>query len=160
LGQTTAPVNWSLRNDFTLYKNWSLSINMYARMGHKSTSNDFMNDDNNSNAVTQHANHYVKEYWTPENPNDRFARIQAINGGNGGSPTLLFNRSFIRLDNISLSYNVPKKIISKAEIERLSIFGSIRNVAVWNKDWPYGDPETGNPGLATRVFQLGLNVTF
>ena len=170
LGQTTPPVNWSLRNDFMLFRDWSLSINMYARMGHKSISNQFLNDDNNSNAVTQHANHYKKEYWTPENPSNRYARIQASNGGNGGDPYLVFDRSFIRLENISLGYNVPKKITSKADIENLKIFGSVRNVAVWCKDWPYGDPETynasgdtNNPysgGLATRVFSLGLNVTF
>ncbi|MDR2145221.1 MAG: TonB-dependent receptor, partial [Tannerella sp.] len=170
LGQTTPPVNWSLRNDFTLFKNWTLSINMYSRMGHKSTSGLFMNDDNNSNAVTQHANHFKKEYWTPENPSNRYARIQASNGGNGGSPSLLFDRSFIRLENISLGYDVPKKIISKINVERLRIFGSVRNVAVWCKDWPYGDPETYNAGgdtnnpysggLATRVYSLGLNVTF
>jgi hypothetical protein len=169
LGQTTPPINWQFRNDFTLLKDWTLSVNMYARMGHKSTSSLFMNDDNNSNAVTQHANHFAKEYWTPENPSNRFGRIQASNGGNGGDPTLVFDRSFIRLENISLSYNVPKKIISKMDIEKLRIFGSVRNVAVWCKDWPYGDPETystseaNSPysgGLATRVFSLGLNVTF
>ena len=170
LGQTTPPVNWSLRNDFTLFKDWTLSINMYARMGHKGTSSLFMNDDNNSNAVTQHANHYVKEYWTPENPSNRYGRIQASNGGNGGDPNLLFDRSFIRLENISVGYNVPKTITSKINVEKLRIFGSIRNVAVWCKDWPYGDPETydasgntNNPfsgGLARRDFSIGLSVTF
>jgi hypothetical protein len=53
---------------------------------------------------------------------------------------------------------LPKAWTSKLEIDRLKIFGSIRNVAVWQKDWEYGDPETG--GLATRVFTLGLNATF
>ena len=170
LGQTTPPIYWSMRNDFTLFKNWSLSINMYSLMGHKSISNQFMNDDNNSNAVTQHANHFKKIYWTPENPSNRYARIQASNGGNGGDPNLLFDRSFIRLDNISLGYELPQKITSKMDVGKVKIYGSIRNVAVWCKDWPYGDPETysvygdtNNPysgGLATRVFSLGLNVTF
>ena len=166
LGQTTPPINWSMRNDFTFFKNFTLSVSMYSRMGHKSVHSDFMNDDNNSNAVTQHANHYVKEYWTPENPSNRYARIQASSGGNGASPNLLFDRSFIRLENISLGYTVPKKITSKFDIDKLKLYGSVRNVAVWCKDWPYGDPETygsdpgANGGLATRVFSFGLNVTF
>jgi hypothetical protein len=44
------------------------------------------------------------------------------------------------------------------DVEKVKLYGSVRNVAVWQKDWEYGDPETGN--LATRILSLGLNVTF
>ena len=158
LGQTTAPVNWSFRNDITLFRDLTISFNMYSRMGHKSLSGNYLNNDNESNIMTQGANHFKKEYWTTDNPTNKFARLQANGVSGSGSPQKLYNRSFVRLETISASYTLPKAWTSMVDIERLRVFGSIRNVAVWNKEWPYGDPETG--GLATRVFSLGLNVTF
>jgi TonB-linked SusC/RagA family outer membrane protein len=160
LGQRTPPLNLSMRNDFTLFKNWTVSVNMYARTGFIKTSNLFMNDDNSSNNVDQTFNVWKKPYWTPENPSSKYGRLQAQ--GPTGGPTLpikVFNCSFLRLDNISLSYSLPQKWTSRLQIDRVRISGAIRNVAVWTKDWPYGDPETSNDGgLATRVFSLGLNV--
>ena len=157
-GPRTPPVNWSMRNDFTLLRDWTLSINMYSRMGHKSLSGNYLNNDNASNILVQGANEFKKEYWTPENPSTEYARIQAQGPAGATGAQKLFDRSFIRLENISLSYSVPSVLTSKVNLDRLKIFGSVRNVAVWNKEWPYGDPETG--GLATRVFSLGISATF
>jgi hypothetical protein len=147
-----------MRNDFTLLRDWTLSINMYSRMGHKSLSGNYLNNDNASNILVQGANEFKKEYWTPENPSTEYARIQAQGPAGATGAQKLFDRSFIRLENISLSYSVPSVLTSKVNLDRLKIFGSVRNVAVWNKEWPYGDPETG--GLATRVFSLGISATF
>jgi hypothetical protein len=169
LGQTAPPVNWSLRNDFTLFKNLSLSVNMYARMGHKSLSSEYLNDDNNSNILVQGSNMFKKEYWTPENPSNKYARIQATGPTGATSAPQLFDRSFIRLENISVGYSLPKKLISRYQIEKCKVFGSVRNAALWQKEWPYGDPESYNTsdanspysgGLSTRVFSIGLNVIF
>lgn len=157
-GPRTAPVNWSMRNDFTVAKNWTLSVNMYSRMGHKSLSGNYLNNDNASNILVQGANEFKKEYWTPEHPSTEYARIQAQGPAGATGAQKLFDRTFIRLENISVSYAVPSSFVSMLNFDRLKIFGSVRNVAVWNKDWPYGDPETG--GLATRIFSVGLNATF
>ena len=166
LGPRTAPINWSMRNDFTLFKDFMISFYMYSRMGHKILSNDYLNNDNESNALVQGANHFRKEYWTPENPSTKYGRIQAQGPTGATGAQKLFDRSFIRFESLSLSYSVPNKLISKFDFERLRIVGSIRNLGVWQKEWPYGDPETnasgnnGMQGLATRVFTLGLNITF
>ena len=157
-GTRTPPVNWSLRNDFTLFKDWSVSVNMYSRMGHKSLSGNYLNNDNASNILVQGANEFKKEYWTPENPSTKYARIQAQGPAGATGAQKIFDRSFIRLESISVSYSVPNMLTSKLHLDRMKVFGSVRNVAVWNKEWPYGDPETG--GLATRVFSMGLSATF
>jgi TonB-linked outer membrane protein, SusC/RagA family len=158
LGERTPPINMSLRNDITLFKDFTISFNMYSRVGHKSVSGNYLNNDNASNILVQGANEFKKEYWTPENPTNKYARIQAIGPSGATSPQRLYDRSYIRFENISASYNVPRKFISKLDIERLVVNGTVRNVGVWCKDWPYGDPETG--GLATRVFTVGLSATF
>ena len=157
LGETTPPINWQLRNDFTFFKNWSLSFNIYSYMGHKSLSGYYMNGDNGGNRITNNFNTFSKEYWTPENPTGKYARLDA-QAPAGASASKLYNRSFIRLENITVGYNLPKTLISKYNIEKLRVFSSVRNVAVWKKDWEYGDPETS--GLATRIYSLGLNITF
>ena len=157
LGQTVAPINWQLRNDFTLFKNWNLSFNIYSYMGHKSLSGYYLNGDNGGSVITYNFNTYQKEYWTPENPSNKYARLDA-KAPTGASASKLYDRSFIRLENISVGYNVPKSLISKYGLEKVKIYGSVRNVATWCKDWEYSDPETGS--YAARVYTLGLNVTF
>jgi TonB-linked SusC/RagA family outer membrane protein len=158
LGQTAPPVHWSLRNEFTLWKDLSVSFNIYSYMGHKSTETNYLNNDNGGSRVTNAYNIFAKEYWTPENPSNTYARLDASGPAGATSAPRLHDRSFIRLENISVGYTLPKSWTSRLEVDRLKIFGSIRNVAVWQKDWEYGDPETG--GLATRVFTLGLNANF
>jgi TonB-linked SusC/RagA family outer membrane protein len=157
LGQAAPPVHWSLRNDFTFFKNLSFSFNIYSYMGHKSLETYYLNNDNGGSRVTGGYNIFKKTYWTAENPSDTYARLDASGPTGATGAARLHDRSFIRLENITLGYTVPKALTSKWNIEKAKVFGSIRNVAVWQKDWEYGDPETG--GLATRIFTLGLNIT-
>ena len=159
LGQTTPKVRLSMRNDFTLFKDFTFSFNLYAYTGHKSMSTAYLNQDNGTSAVTNGANVYAKNYWTLENPTNSYARLDAIGPTGVNSPGKLYNRSFLRLENISFAYSLPAKLTKKWKIDRLKVFGTIRNVAVWkSKEWTYWDPETG--GLAPRTYTLGVNLTF
>lgn len=157
LGQTAPPVHWQMRNEFTLWKNLSFSFNIYAYMGHKSMNGNYLNRDNGGSMVLYNHNMFAKEYWTPENPTNKYGRLDAQGPSGITGVNRLYDRSFIRLENISVAYTLPKEWVKKLDMERVKVYGSIRNVATWKKDWVYGDPETS--GLATRVFSLGLNVT-
>lgn len=159
LGQTTPPINWSLRNDFTFWKNLTFSFNIYSYMGHKSLSTAYLNNDNTSENLTAgYVNVSKKEYWTIDNPTNEYARIGAVGPTGATSPGKIINRSFIRLENISIGYTLPELLTQKYSVERLKIFASIRNVANWTKEWEYGDPETGT--YAARTYSVGLNITF
>jgi hypothetical protein len=158
LGQTAPPIHWSLRNNFTFFKNLDFSFNIYSYWGHKSMDNRYLNINNDRSQIDNNFNAFVKEYWTLDNPTNNYARLNAKGPSGLDAPSKLYDRSFIRLENITLGYTLPRQITSKLDIEKLKIFGSIRNVAVWAKDWEYWDPETG--GLAPRVFTVGLNVIF
>lgn len=157
LGQTTPPIHWSLRNDFTFNKNLNVSFTLYSYMGHKSSSTNYLNRDNDGSLITNGMNTFKKEYWTPENPTNKYARLDAQGPAGVSTPAKVYDRSFIRFENISLGYTLPKKWLMK-DIEKIEVYGSVRNVAVWQKEWEYGDPETGN--LGTRVFTFGLNLSF
>ena len=45
-------------------------------------------------------------------------------------------------------------------VSTISIYGTVRNVAVWafDKEWDYWDPET--KGLLPRTFTFGASITF
>lgn len=158
LGQTAPPVHWQLRNDFTFWKDLTLSFNIYSYMGHKSLEGYYLNQDNGGSLITYNFNTPEKNYWTPEHPTNKYGRLDAQGPKGITGVRKLYNRSFIRLENISVGYTLPKEWVRKLDMEKVKVYGSVRNVATWKKDWEYGDPETS--GLATRVFTFGLNVTF
>lgn len=159
LGQSAPPVNWSLRNDFTFWKNLTFSFNMYSYMGHKSLNNEYLNDDDHgSNMSLGFINLPEKEYWTVDNPSNTYGRIGAVGPTGAQAPGRLIDRSFIRLENITIGYSFPRSMIDKYSLERLKVYAAIRNVATWEKEWEYGDPETGS--FAPRIGTLGLNITF
>lgn len=142
---------WNLRQEFDIYKNFSLSFSLYSYWGHKAT----YNIAKNSNGFPERNNSYVSEYWTPENPSNDYSRIRSQAGGVNFD--VWRSRSFIRLNNISLAYGVPANIINKARISSLKFFGTVRNTAFWAPQWNYWDPEVSEPN--PRVFTFGLNMT-
>jgi TonB-linked SusC/RagA family outer membrane protein len=154
LGATRPPVYWNMRNNFR-YKDWTASISMYSYAGHKSTETYFLNNDNSGSMITNGCNTYKKKYWTPENPSNEYARLDA-KSPNGATAYRLHNRSFLRLDNVNIGYTVPRKITRKAAIDRLHVTVGINNLFTID-NYEYGDPETG--GLSTRTFNFGLNFT-
>lgn len=159
-GNTIPPVRWSMRNDFTLWNNLTIGISMYSLMGYKSLETMYLNfDDEGGRTTYAMQNLQKKEYWTLANPTNKYARINAKGPTGAESPGKLYNRSFVRLDNFSIGYTLPKNITSKWCVSKLKVFGSIQNMfTIHSADWVYGDPETGNMG--NRVFNLGVNATF
>jgi len=154
-----------LRNDFTLWNDLTLSFNIYAYTGHKSLANFYLNNDDDGGRMQYAmANLQAKEYWTPNNPTNEYGRIEAKGPTGADGSQKLYNRSFMRLDNISVGYTLPKNWTSRLEIDRVKLYGTVRNVALWANDWEFGDAETqssDNPqGWATRVYTLGLNLVF
>ena len=132
---------------------------MYSYMGHKSLDSNYMNTFNDSSLYKFNFNPYVNPYWTLDNPTNDWARLDAKGpAGTPVAPGKLYDRSFIRLDNISLAYTLPRDLLDRVHIKSIKIYASVQNVATWSasKEWKYyGDPETG--GLATRQFNFGFN---
>lgn len=154
-GTTQPPIYWNMRNDFTFLKDFTFSFSMYSYMGHKSRAGYWLNGDNSGSMFTQTCNTYVKEYWTPENPTNKYGRLNAVGPSGVTGIEKVYNRSFVRLDNITLGYTLPRQLTNKWGIQRVHVTAGINNVFTISS-WEYGDPETG--GFANRQFQFGLNV--
>ena len=155
-GTTQPPIYWNMRNDFEFFKDFTFSFSMYSYMGHKSRAGYWLNGDNSGSMFTQTCNTYEKEYWTPENPTNEYGRLNAVGPSGVTGIEKVYNRSFVRLDNITLGYTLPRNLTNKWGIQRVHVTAGINNVFTID-GWEYGDPETG--GFANRQFQFGLNVT-
>lgn len=154
LGTTQPPFYWNWSNTFT-YKDFTLSFSMYAYLGHKSIETTWLNNDNSGSMMTNCNNAYTKEYWTPDNQTNEYARLDA-KSPNGATAYKLHNRSFLRFDNLALGYTVPAKYTKVVGVDRVHLTAGVKNVFTIGS-WEYGDPETG--GLATRTYSFGINVT-
>jgi len=154
LGQTDPKFRWSMRNDLRIRKNLNVSVNIYSFWGHKSATTSYLH---NLGADNGRTNDYVEEYWTPEHPSKRYARLNSTLPSNI-PPKLIIDKSFIRLENISLSYDLPSWISHKIGSQQIRIYGSVNNVAVWTKEWKYWDPEITGP--VPRTSTIGVSLTF
>ncbi|MDR2145070.1 MAG: SusC/RagA family TonB-linked outer membrane protein [Tannerella sp.] len=79
-------------------------------------------------------------------------------GGNVAEPEIL-SGTFLKLRELSLTYNVPKAICSKFRAEQLSISAVGQNVLFWAKDFKYSDPDGGTENFADPSQRfLGFNI--
>lgn len=113
---------WTFRNNFQLFNDLDISFMLYSLWGHYGSYADAAN--NNFDASISCG--YDQPYWTPENPINDYARIGSKNLG-----THYVNKSFIRLDNITVSYRLPQKWTKVVGIQDLRFNASIHNVAVF-----------------------------
>ena len=161
IGYTTPRFRWTLRNEFTLFKNWNLSFMLYSYWGHKAP---YQRAKHFEAGTLTKTNYFKIPYWTAENPTNDYARLYSDDKNIGAN----FYRalSFIRLDNISVGYTVPKALLSKFNIAGVNVYGTIKNVGCWAPDWEFYDPEAYNPASpdavssTNRTYTLGVNVTF
>ena len=104
--------------------------------------------------------------WTPEN---RYTDVPALatttNNWTSYSTRFLQNNSYMRLKNLTLSYTLPKQLVSKAALSNVQVFVQSDNLFTIHRNQGL-DPEQGITGLtyyrypAMRSFTGGINVTF
>ena len=104
----------------------------------------------------------------------RLPRLSAssTNANNRMSDLYIEDGSYLRLQNISLSYTLPKNIVRKIKLENIKVYMNLQNVYTWTKYNGF-DPEVGamyGDALMTgldygrypspRIYTFGLNVSF
>ncbi len=159
LGFAKPRFRWTMVNNFKLFKNFDVAIEMYSQLGQRRA----FNDAKNRNGFIDRTNSLQTPYWTPENPTDDYARLFSSDGS--ASFNVYRKSSFVRLNNITVSYTFPQPILDKLALSNMRVYGNIRNVAVWAPDWDLFDPESreidgiSSFGPSPRYFTLGVNVT-
>lgn len=150
---------FGLSNDFHIGQ-FTLSTFINMMTGWKS---DFplLNTAVSPNAPGRGLNQLDAGYWTEEN-------------GSLTRPSLLYtnpqghgwyvSRNFVRLQDVSLSYNFSPDVLERMHLKALKVFFNAKNLATWS-DWPGTDPEIGGNTSETlyslpRVYNMGIGFSF
>ena len=108
----------------------------------------------------------LDQFW--KNPGDRtkFPRLVYPNGTqqdpwNIASSYFVEDGSFLKVRNITLSYNFPGQWLQRIGLKRLNIYGMADNVHTWKKSKVIPDPELVDPttGSANVVYPTALKIT-
>lgn len=111
----------------------------------------------------------VYDTWTPENPDAKYPRfLWADQNGkaNYNMPSTLFAQkgSYMAFREISLSYQLPKSLVSQWQMEALSFSITGQNLGYWtSKKNAIGSPEVTDAGAGytlPKTVIFGVNVTF
>lgn len=188
LGNPEPKFTFGIGNTFT-YKNWDLTVFFSGSVGNKVVNYArrwLENPSENANLLSTVRNYAVVSKIDENGPDD-YRNYYVSNAGSTTLPRLsnaktnVNNRmsdrfiedgSYLRLQNVSLSYTFPKRMLSKTPIDNLKLYCNIQNLFTISNYDGY-DPEVGcyygNSLLngvdfgrypSPRVYTVGLNVTF
>jgi TonB-linked SusC/RagA family outer membrane protein len=188
IGNPNPKFTYGIGNTFS-WKGFDLTIFLSGSYGNdvlNYTKRWIENPRVNSNLLKSAANYAIISKIDPDGPDDyrnlyvsnasstTLPRLSAstTNENNRVSDLYIEDGSYLRIQNISLAYNFPKKWISKLSIQNLRVYANLQNVYTWSKYDGY-DPEIGcmygdalMNGLdygrypSPRVYTFGLNVSF
>lgn len=158
IGYGTPNYRFSVNNTFS-YKKFTLSIFVNSIQG---GNNYYMG--NNSDAVVAGGTDQsyrvnrtsIRSYWRPDNPvNNAPGMYYAPPIGHG----VYESKSFVRLQDVSLSYQFGKRILNQIGLNDLQIYVSGKNLYTWTK-WSGWDPEVGDNSPMMRSVIGGIRLSF
>ncbi|MCC5908207.1 MAG: SusC/RagA family TonB-linked outer membrane protein [Balneolaceae bacterium] len=148
-GYRTPRYRIGFRNDFS-YSNFELSMFIRADLGfYRENSID------DESSWIDRRNIYYAPYWTPENPSNEYAMLNTEKDAPYG---VWKNSSFLRLQDVSLSYTMPRELVSSIGMRNLRVFLNLRNYYTIT-NWDSWDPESGRtpmPKYATFGIDISL----
>lgn len=102
--------------------------------------------------------------WTPEHTNTDIPRVIANTSYNRYNPSdldyAIQNASFLRLSALTLSYNLPGRLLESWKLNNLRLYATGSNLFCITK-YKGMDPETGDYGYPpVKMYVFGLNVGF
>jgi TonB-dependent starch-binding outer membrane protein SusC len=159
IGYRTPSYRFSINNVLT-YKNFTFSFFINSVQGGKKyfleNNAEVLNVRWNADDVYRINASAVRPYWTPDNGVNNATGVYNTPVVSSG---IYQSRSFVRLQDVSLSYKFSKGVLNKMKIEDLSIYIASKNPYTWTK-WSGWDPETGTSNNPTmRNITAGFRIT-
>lgn len=159
LGYNKANFRLNLSNTFS-YRNFELYIHLagiFGGNGYYLTSNRraFIH------ASSRHSDNSINHpWWTPENRNNKYPSADY----NDDKFLALQSRSFVRIQDITLSYRFTQSWMKNMNINSLKVFIAGKNLYTFT-GWVGGDPEKGVQARSGEYpvpssYTMGLNVSF
>lgn len=153
------------------YKNFALSFIMGFSVGAEALYYPIKSDTygNLGHSVSKE---YYANTWSPENTNARFGKPMPnpYNMGYETNNRMIYDASFLRMKNVTLSYQIPQSFVKKCHLSNAALFITATNLFTISS-WPGRDPETVTAGVAQRgenmdayplgrTFSFGVNLNF
>jgi TonB-linked SusC/RagA family outer membrane protein len=136
IGQMDPKILWGLTNTLS-YGNFTFSFFFHGVSG-VTAHNDRMTDDVQ---IEVRYNTLKKNWWTPDNPtNDWYMNKLNAEKMSGFTGILYESTNFVRLKDVSLSYDFSKNLIGKIGFNSLRVYVTGRNLLTFTK-WSGLDPE-------------------
>ncbi len=178
LGKTDPAYRFSIMNKLS-YKNFNLSFFINSIQGGKNGylgENTYTLIQDNTARGCNHLNEFSKHVWSPKN---RDGIYSASTASGAITPIRYEDRSFIRLQDITLGYDLPKGLISSTGLGNVNVYVTGKNLLTitnwhgWDPEANYGtvtpigrsssinksgDDYEGRPVM--RSFTFGIDVTF
>ncbi len=167
LGYTKENFRMSLSNTVN-YRNFELYVLLSGIFG-GGTDNYYMLDNLYAFRMLQQPaqNDWNHPWWTSENKNNSYPSTTYFDDRFAGIQT----RSFIRIQDVTISYRFNQGWIKKLNLESFKIYAAIQNLYTFT-GWEGGDPEQGNRAMTgtdanndpinpvPAVYTLGLDISF
>ncbi len=151
LGNKRPKHRMTLASNLNLFKCINFSFTLRGEFDWLAVDNVARNE---TNRFYNTSNSRWTEYWTPWNQSGKYARL----GSNVGNPTVNIyeKRNYVRMQNMSLAYTFPQKLIRRAGIENLRFNVNVDNAFVIS-GWRHNDPLTN--AITPRIWTFGMNIT-
>jgi hypothetical protein len=155
------------------YKGFELQSYMFASVGNKIFNVSKWFTDFYPSFAGAAISQRVKDSWTFENPTGTIPIFENVSNFSTNTQSNSFyveSGTYFRMQNLSLAYNLPSTLLSKAKIEKVKVFAGVNNVFTITKysgldPGVGGDADTrfgvdiGNYPI-TRSWTFGVNVGF
>ncbi len=143
------------------YKNFDLTIFVYARMGQMIRDNvqGMWAPDGRENSIE-------RDYWTPNNATNDWPKVDPNRTRSGWSQATSLqytDGSFIKIKDITLGYTLPESLTSKVLISSARIYITAKNAFAFGEYFKQGryDPEAVNNDPEASFDKRGVsNVSF
>ncbi len=188
IGNPEPKFTYGLGNTFS-YRGFDLTVYLNGAYG-----NDVINYQRrwmenpreNHNLLKTALDYAIIEKINPNGPDDDYRNLHVVGGNehmhrlsasssnvnNRISDRFIEDGSFLRVQNITLGYNLPRKWVEQVNIQNVKLSVNIQNLYTFTKYSGY-DPEVGSYGQdalmsgfdnarypSPRIYQFGLNLTF
>ena len=156
IGKEEPSFIWGMSNTFR-YKNFSLYVFVHGVAGRREA-NTLLSDNNVGSGVRFTT--VVKNWWTRDNPtNDFYGNMIGATQGRVVIPEE--SSSFVRIKDVTLSYDFDQKLLGRAKISKAKVYIQARNLFTITK-WSGLDPEFSSQQTIPlqREYLVGLNFSF
>ncbi len=144
------------------YRGFKLAVNFEFKYGNDVLIEElhYMNSD--GYWFTRNQVNTQMDYWKEPGDITRNPKPIADNTTSSNAyrnPRWMFDGSYLRVKNLTLSYNFPESIISRVKLSNLRLYTSALNLYTFH-DVDWWDPERGEDGMGFGIYPVSKSIIF